>query len=416
MSNVESDEAAYHPHNTAAPEFSRHLEELIYAFIAALATSALDQSLNPIKERIGGPLYSFIILCVAGTLWSMFSRFGHYLKILSGAERPQGSSERLEYDEFWTRRLQIGTPASLYADRLQKALDAVDHFFGDYGPPKQTLFTRLFALRRPGHIWTAPALDRCILLAYIYPVVAILFIWVISGQSGPAEYALGLPSGRAGLIRGLAAAATIVSSFSYFQSRRAAAQLRGPSRRSALLPFVAWFVIAAVSAFVVNLLLLPGGIGAVAGTVALSSSVIGAAAGDSFLAVGTAVAGGIIASFFVGSSYRVASIMSATAIAAIGVFWAAAGSKIPRRSVFILFIFLICAVTGSLIGAKVLSASVLWPLLGPLLLFFGLLSALNAPFSWFSLGVTRALLRRAPKVTIGGRIFTRSWTRRWPCS
>jgi hypothetical protein len=41
-----------------------------------------------------------------------------------------------------------------------------------------------------------------------------------------------------------------------------------------------------------------------------------------------------------------------------------------------------------------------WPYTGPLLLFFGLLTLLNAPFDWASLGLTRALLRRG--LELGG--------------
>lgn len=36
----------------------------------------------------------------------------------------------------------------------------------------------------------------------------------------------------------------------------------------------------------------------------------------------------------------------------------------------------------------------MWSASGPLLLFFGLLTLINAPFDWASLGLTRALLRR----------------------
>jgi hypothetical protein len=42
----------------------------------------------------------------------------------------------------------------------------------------------------------------------------------------------------------------------------------------------------------------------------------------------------------------------------------------------------------------------LWQLVGPLLLFVGLLTLLNAPFDWASLGLTRALLRRG--LELGG--------------
>jgi Sigma-70 region 2 len=41
-----------------------------------------------------------------------------------------------------------------------------------------------------------------------------------------------------------------------------------------------------------------------------------------------------------------------------------------------------------------LSSDPAWDLAGPVLLFFGLLIWLNAPFDWLSIGLTRALLRR----------------------
>lgn len=47
-----------------------------------------------------------------------------------------------------------------------------------------------------------------------------------------------------------------------------------------------------------------------------------------------------------------------------------------------------------------LSSVPIWQILGPLLLFLGLLTLLNAPFDWFSLGLTRALLRRG--LELGG--------------
>ncbi len=41
-----------------------------------------------------------------------------------------------------------------------------------------------------------------------------------------------------------------------------------------------------------------------------------------------------------------------------------------------------------------------WDVAGPLLLFLDLLTLLNAPFDWASLGLTRALLRRG--LELGG--------------
>jgi len=50
--------------------------------------------------------------------------------------------------------------------------------------------------------------------------------------------------------------------------------------------------------------------------------------------------------------------------------------------------------------ARLFSSLGIWNVLGPLLLFLGLLSLLNAPFDWVSLGLTRALLRRG--LELGG--------------
>ena len=47
-----------------------------------------------------------------------------------------------------------------------------------------------------------------------------------------------------------------------------------------------------------------------------------------------------------------------------------------------------------LLAAYFLSTQKAWTLSGPLLLFLGLLTLINAPFDWLSLGLTRALLRR----------------------
>jgi hypothetical protein len=69
-----------------------------------------------------------------------------------------------------------GKPALIYAQWLTKFLDAVDRFFGDAGMADRTLFPRAFGLKTPAPLWTAPAFDRCLLLALIYPIATILII------------------------------------------------------------------------------------------------------------------------------------------------------------------------------------------------------------------------------------------------
>ena len=55
----------------------------------------------------------------------------------------------------------------------------------------------------------------------------------------------------------------------------------------------------------------------------------------------------------------------------------------------VILMILVCAIAPML-----LSRFAYWRIVGPLLLFVGLLTLLNAPFDWTSLGLTRALMRR----------------------
>jgi hypothetical protein len=71
------------------------------------------------------------------------------------------------------------------------------------------LFPHAFGLKTPAPLWTTPALDRCLLLAFIYLIATIFLIWAISGHVGPAEEALALKPNLPGWSRALAAAARI---------------------------------------------------------------------------------------------------------------------------------------------------------------------------------------------------------------
>ncbi|MFZ0506776.1 MAG: hypothetical protein WBE85_11570 [Methylocella sp.] len=55
-------------------------------------------------------------------------------------------------------------------------------------------------------------------------------------------------------------------------------------------------------------------------------------------------------------------------------------------------------IVACLVAAELLSPLKSWGGVGPLLFFLGLLTLLNAPFDWASLGLTRALLRRGPEL------------------
>jgi len=127
--------------------------------------------------------------------------YRRYLGIL-GANR-RVPAERQAYDAIRESLAAGNLAARLYAERLTGFLDWIDRFFGDADMADRTLFPHAFGLRTPAPLWTAPAFDRCLLLALIYPIVTIFAIWAVSGHVGPAEATLRLPPGLSGWRRGL---------------------------------------------------------------------------------------------------------------------------------------------------------------------------------------------------------------------
>jgi hypothetical protein len=148
--------------------------------------------------------------------------FAYYLKLLAHGCAKEGSIEQQDYDRLRASLAGGNLAARLYVKWLTKFLDWIERFFGDAGKADRTLFPRTFGLKKPAPLWTAPAFDRCLLLALIYPIATIFVIWVISGHVGPAEAALGLKPDVPGWSRGLAAAAIGFSSFAmwcFFRTR-----------------------------------------------------------------------------------------------------------------------------------------------------------------------------------------------------
>jgi hypothetical protein len=137
--------------------------------------------------------------------------YGRYLGIL-GADRRK-PTERQAYDALRDGLAGGNLAARLYSRWLTASLKRVDRFFGDAEISDLTLLHRAFGLRTPVPLWTAPALDRCLLLALIYPITTIFLIWAVSGYVGPAEAALDLKPDISGWRRGLAVVALVAFAF-----------------------------------------------------------------------------------------------------------------------------------------------------------------------------------------------------------
>jgi hypothetical protein len=135
---------------------------------------------------------------------------------------------------------------------------------------------------------------------------------------------------------------------------------------------------------------------AVVGAVAMGGRVAGAVAVAAAVPTALGLAFGLAGA----SQSAVASVVGAAAAASIGTLLLCAFAiKHRAQGVFLLFyipaMILFClALVGALLPLRT------WPYIGPLLLFQGLLTLINAPFNWASIGLTRALLRRG--LELGG--------------
>lgn len=240
--------------------------------------------------------------------------------------------------------------ARLYIEQLTRFLDWSDRFFGDAERADRTLFPRAFGSRRPAPLWTAPAFHRCLLLALIYPIVTIYFIWAFSGHVGRAEAALHFQPGLPGWRRGLVVATSAFMLAAMFGGNR-----------STGLRLLGWMAVSSASVYAL------GVGGADAGAVCIGG------------------AGAVVVA--------VAFTFTFTFALAVGVSLASDTAANRGWQGVVLSVFVVMMIMASVTAAK-LSPLPGWEVAGPMLLFLGLLTLLNAPFDWVSLGLTRALLRR----------------------
>jgi hypothetical protein len=358
----------------------RSRDGVLLKIVGPLFGAAVGSLLGWLPSGLGGAIGSpsTILLGVIGGMSGLtFSlMFRRYVGVLGSGGGRKGSLARDSYDRL-RESLSGGNLASrLCSDWLARFLDEVDRFFGDASMTDRTLLTHAFGLKTSVPLWTACAFDRCLSLALIYPIAAIFVIWVVSGYVGPAEIPLGLQAYTAAWRRELAVGLVGFSIPLFHRS----------------LTFIIWQAAIAVS-------LVAGvaaGVVAIAFAVAFSRAIAGAGAvaiafaGAVTFAVAFADAGAFAGACVVAGAFVVAGAVTISNDLAV---------QNHRQGVFLL-LFLFAAIIVCLGAATLLSRFETWVLIGPLLLFLGLLTLLNAPFDWVSLGLTRALLRRG--LELGG--------------
>ena len=379
-------------------------KDIVFLFGGIFLSFALESERGALASVVGPDTFSLICLGVFAILTGTYLAFRHYHSVLSAGGGHEGSARRQAYDHLRVTLAEGGNPARLYAQWLEKALRAIEHFFGETVPERRTFLQQAIGLRNSAALWTAPALDRCVLFAFIYPQALLILGWVMTGKAGPAETVLGLASETDALPRYVTLGAIAGAVLGYSKCYQVLARHGPPSRETTsvcLFRFMLWFAVLIASSLTIDYWL-NHGVGAIGGSVILSSSVVGAIAGDVLVAVASgflgAVIGIVVLLRFGLFSAGIAAALGCISIGFVqsicggkGSAWARVRERIRHSPLFWSF-FLGGAVCLDLGFARLLPRTDAWSAMGPILLFYGLLPALNAPFLWFSVGMTRSLL------------------------
>jgi hypothetical protein len=348
------------------------------AIIGGLFALIVDKvlPLDNLTQHLPLLIRAFLVVLMA--LAAVLGR--HYYVILSGADESRDSDERKRYESLRQRLFEGGTPAVVYNRWLAFVLEKVDEFFGDAGSKETSWIARALYLQTDGPRWTVRAFDRCLLLALVYPIVTVFAVWALSAHVGVAERALLLaPDNPANHYSALSRALSFLLmpfiGYAAYRFRRA----------ERLLPYLSWLAVAIAAIMIASL----AGFGAVIPGVA-----VGVAVGIIGLGA-TAVAGAIAVAFIVGF----ASVGAVAGAAVLGFFivdWASDKSY-PGHFLPLFFVAACMVCLAAPYGLAQLQS---WTFAGPMLLFFGLLTLVNAPVDWLAIGFTRALLRRG--LSLGG--------------
>jgi hypothetical protein len=387
----------------------------LFAFVLSIGAPTLVAAWLGLPEPLVKAALAAALLVFAIAFILNWERVG------AGAE-PAGSASREKFTRLRESLAAWRDAEDFYAKALGRFLGWVDRFF-DIGwiekitKQAPTPTQGAFLLRAPAFLWTAAAFDRCLLLALVYPVLSIFVIWAITGEVGAAEQALLLET-AAGWQRLLSVALLVPAAFTLWFVKvgglRGRAWQFAPALALGLalgLAF-AFTVVAFDGAFIgVGVLSFAfvaafAGAGSVAFAFAAGSA-LGTIVGIVFAfgVAPTGGGGGVFALAFAVAFTVAFTVAISIAIAFASGFAVAVVQKTSIRNGWqnrFLATFAAIALGLCLAAAAYLPGpSSGWELSGPVLLFCGLLTLVNAPFDWASIGLTRFLLHLG--LQLGGR-------------
>ncbi len=347
---------------------------IIGTFVAGLFLWGVAGILDPML----GSLPAEMRFALYGGAVAFALAFGFVVIILQGAK--PASEHRALYLALRNSLADNGI-GTFYAWDVRRMLAGVDRFFGDAPDQPDGLFPTAFGwLDEPAPLWTARAYDRCLMLALVYPLLVVLLGWVVSGEALAVEQAL-LMRDAGPEERMLAVGLMLVGLWLVFMASHKN-ELMAP-----LLLIPAGIAVAGSSVFF--------GAGAVVLVVLGLFSNRGPSYGLALGAVSIAIALAAVASV-AGVSFGIYGISFAVIVGIIVVVGVVYLLSLAQRQ-------LGQGLAVALFSAVFLAISVAGPAISPigasdkaltLLFFVGLLTLVNAPFDWFALGISRALLRR----------------------
>ena len=370
----------------------------LFAIVGGLVIAAVSTSGPSVAQYIT----NFINVVGGSSVLALIAVYRHYDRVLASSAHRNGTAKREGYADLRRRLSAGGTPAMIYARRLEGFLNRVDRFFKDAGKANRTLFPHAFGLKRAAPLWTSPSYIQCLLIAMVYPLVTIFLIWAISGHAGPAERALHLGIDVVWWKRacaGGAFACAVLFGFRFTTLRSRRRLIEG----AVLVTLVIVLGLAAAGSVSATgwgsqQYAVVAGAAAVAGT---SWTLAATQRDEDFEFVPSAllllimISGTLAASAYAGANYFYVALaqLGCIGVLALVFFVSEVMKKWNLQGLYLVGHFIIalalCFAIPLIVGAYPN-----WPIAGPLLLFLGLLTIVNAPFDWLSLGLTRALLRR----------------------
>jgi hypothetical protein len=382
--------------SNAATRDAGALPYVIFAGVVALVVTlpwTAESWMRTLQNPLAG-LLAMVSNLGGGGLALVYLR---YFGVLGASEGPTRSRDRKGYDALRENLATGGPGTHLYARWLEGFLNKVDGFFGDADMADRTLLPHAFGLKAPAPLWTASAFDRCLWLAMIYPFATILIVWAVSNHVGPAEAVLGLTPDIADWRRGLVIGIVGFSIATFNHWKQDTEAWRHDSTAipaEMLVGFAFWiaFNFAGLDGFSVDG---PFMLFMMLGFVRLGVTGVGFSTFGHALDIGgTGAIAAAICIPTVGIIFPnpVTLFLVYVFICAVSTLNAVA-SRIRRQGIF-LVLYLSVVIIVCICSAYSLSNSKDWKTTGPWLLFLVLLTLLNAPFDWASLGLTRALLRR----------------------